>query len=101
MEANTTTTTTSTIEVGLLAQEIRSAKAAIISAMRTRKAHPTYGVTKANLRQRYARLEGLLFAYGIVTIGHTSAMIEIMASETATRFFEFSLTDIRSAIEEA
>ena len=95
------TTPTADKATTLLAQEIRSQKAGLVNAMRTRKAHPTYGVTKADLRERLAHLEGLLFAYGVQTTGHASAMLIAQAREVASESFDFSLAVIRTAVEEA
>ena len=40
---------------GLIRREV----GALRGALRTREAHPTYGVTKASLRDRLSRIEGI------------------------------------------
>lgn len=57
----------------LLAREISAARNGLMNAISTRKEHPTYGYTKADVLGRLHRLEGLLQAYHIVTTGEASA----------------------------
>lgn len=86
-----------------LAQEIRSQRAGLVNALRTRKVHPSYGITKADLRERLAHLEGLLYAYGVLTTGHASAMLIGQAHEVADYLFEGgqTLRELRISVEEA
>lgn len=54
-------------EVTRLGREIRNAHAGLRAALRNRADHPSYGYTKAGIRQRLARLEGLIAAHAIMT----------------------------------
>jgi hypothetical protein len=42
---------------------------------RTRKAHPSYGYTKAGLRAEFNVLVGLLYAWHIVTLGPNASSL--------------------------
>ena len=97
------TTPAPEVALATLTQEIRSQRAGLVNALRTRKAHPTYGITKADLRERLAHLEGLLYAYGVMTTGHASAMLIQQAYEVANGLFEdgHTIQQIRTAVEEA
>lgn len=48
-------------------REIRHAAGSILSDVRTRRDHPTYGVTKTGVRTRYAFLRGLVSAFAFLT----------------------------------
>lgn len=85
----------------LLAQEIRSHRTGLENALRTRKAHPTYGITKADLRERLARLEGLLHAYNIIVNGWASAAVRMTAMDTAKTEFEFDLALLVRSVADA
>ena len=95
------TITANSTNLDILAKEVRNQKAALVNAMRTRKAHPSYGITKADLRERLAHLEGLLFAYGVMADRKASAIILAQAGEVARAHFDFSISTLRVAVEDA
>lgn len=64
----------------LLAREIRAQVNGLRNALDTRRAHPTYGVTKRSLWARYGRLVGTLYGYLVMT-GHHHADVELGAVE--------------------
>lgn len=79
--------------------EIRNNHSGLRNALATRKAHPTYGVTKTDLWMRLHRLEGLLYARGVFE-GRRSASFEMQASEEASTF-GVDLTGLRIQIKNA
>jgi hypothetical protein len=91
-------TETSTAE--LLAAEIRNHHGGLLAALNTRKYHPTFGVTKASLRERLARLEGLLYAHGIVLERKRSANFPAQAVESAVDY-GFILVDLARRVQDA
>jgi hypothetical protein len=48
-----------------LAVEVRSAHNGLVNAILVRRAHPTYGYTKADIRDRWNQLLGLAAAYAL------------------------------------
>lgn len=52
--------------VSLIEREIRNAEAGVRNAIATRKAHPSYGYTKASIRADFDRLVGLGQALSII-----------------------------------
>jgi hypothetical protein len=83
----------------LLDQEIRNHHGGLRNSLATRKAHPTYGVTKTDLWMRLHRLEGLLYARGMVD-GHRSAAFDLQVQEVASTF-DIDLTALRIQIKNA
>lgn len=53
----------------LLKKNVGYAANDLFNAISTRRNHPTFGYTKASIRQRLARLEGLAYAYYIMCGG--------------------------------
>jgi hypothetical protein len=58
---------------------IRREHGALRGALRTRKNHPTYGVTKASLLERLHRLEGLCLAWASLYSEDGTASIPMVA----------------------
>ena len=79
---------------------IRGERVALENMMRTRRAHPSYGITKGDLRDRLNVLVGMLFAYGAVMYDRNSASAWMQAEEIADEF-GFDLSDLRERVREA
>lgn len=60
---------------------VRQLVTGLRSALATRKAHPSYGYTKADLRERLAQVEGAAFAAHALANGGPSASPRAAASQ--------------------
>jgi hypothetical protein len=69
---------------------IRREYDALRGAMRTRRAHPTYGITKASLWERLHRVEGLCLAWAslyddVVTVADVAERTLWVVAEVSYR----------------
>ena len=78
----------------------RSAAAGLGNATTTRRIHPSYGVTKADLRQRYARLEGMLYAYWVAAHSQAGASVAMQAWEAANEL-DIDLFSLTEGVEQS
>lgn len=85
----------------LLARECRSARNSLFNAIATRKAHPTYGYTKAKLRHQLEFLEGLLYAYHLMATGEASAAHLLQIRQAAENLLGENIDAIRQEVEAA
>lgn len=95
-------TTTATTNQELLAREIRAQYNGLMNALHTRRVHPSYGVTKKSLHERFNRLEGMLYAYAATVDGEVSAAITMQAWQAAADHFGFvAMPDLLGRIQRA
>jgi hypothetical protein len=71
------------------------------SAARTRQSHPTYGVTKADLRERLAHVEGIAHALDAVEQGYNSASIKLAADRVLRDHLNIEMRGLVALVEEA
>lgn len=81
----------------ILAREIRNVRASILNRLATRDAHPTYGITKSDLRADTARLTGLIEAHRIM-VGRAPSNPGAFVEEYAVNEFEINIHEIYSRI---
>lgn len=84
----------------ILESEIRSRRNSVVSLVRTRKVHPSYGVTKKQLREELSWLEGMLFAHHVMLHGERSASI-LLAARLSAKHLEIDLDELRRIVDEA
>lgn len=69
------------------------------SAARTRQSHPTYGVTKADLRERLAHIEGIAHALDAVEQGWISASVKLAADRVLRDHLNIELRGLQALLE--
>ncbi len=84
----------------LLGREIFAQRNGLMNAILCRKEHPSYGYTKASIRERLAHLEGLLYAWQTLTTGFASANFVSAACDAAIAL-DIDLPDLRQRVEAA
>lgn len=84
----------------LLARECQCARAKVMNSIISRKQHPSYGYTKALIREEVAHLEGLLYAYHLVT-GHDPTVYLPSGARQAAAALDIDLNDIRARADRA
>lgn len=62
-------------DASVLEQEIRRMANSIVNGDFTRRHHPTYGVTKTNLRSALAFMNGMVGLYGVITAQTSNATL--------------------------
>ena len=87
--------------VETLAREVRSTHNGLMSYLHTRRDHPTYGITKADLRERLAHLEGLAYAYGVMVTGEASATLRLQAEDVLDRYFDINLRGLHQRVKDS
>lgn len=91
-------------EVGkqILEREIRSSLGYIINLLATRRAHPTYGVTKTSLTNAVKRAEGLLVAHMILSGSVSNFNVGGNPVERwASDHFDYDLADLKGQVKNA
>jgi hypothetical protein len=85
-----------------LDREVRSMHAALANGLTTRRDHPTYGYSKASLREMLARLTGLVTGHMIASGAWYDACDPIVATHGyAASRFDIDLRGLDRAIKEA
>lgn len=74
------------VETPLLVNGIKHTRNQLISSVANRKIHPSYGYTKAMLKELLAQLEGMLYGYYLVNGGH-SVNLSMGANEAYSALF--------------
>lgn len=82
----------------IVRREIRALHNGLVNALSTKRAHPTYGVTKYALWSRFHRLEGALFVFLWAT-GRHHADVSLGAMEAAVDF-DIDLAALRAEIHQ-
>jgi hypothetical protein len=71
------------------------------NAAATRVAHPTFGVTKADLRERLAHVEGIAHALDAVERGYNSASVALAADRVLRDHLSIELRGLQALVKEA
>lgn len=69
------------------------------NAAATRAAHPTYGVTKADLRERLAHVEGIAHALDAVEQGYNSASVALAAERALRTHLSIDIRGLQALVE--
>jgi hypothetical protein len=77
------------MDLGLVEQQIRSMAAHVVSLAATRRVHPSYGVSKTQIREAAARMEGAIGLYMVLTDQANHAGVSNLAA------FQEDRTDLR------
>jgi len=83
-----------------LGTEVRNRINSVKNGLANRKAHPSYGYSKAMLRRELAQLEGLLYAHYLATSG-TSVHLEGAAHMHGVEMFGVDTRALGSQIGRA
>lgn len=84
----------------LLARECGAARNKVMNSIICRKQHPSYGYTKAIIREELAHLEGLLYAYHLIT-GHDPTVYLPSGARQAAEALDIDLADLRARADKA
>ena len=78
----------------ILEREMAHTRNGLVNAIVCRRDHPTFGYKKADILERLAHLEGMLFAWRVITTGHGSANLPA-AVDAAADALGIDLADLR------
>lgn len=87
--------------LNMLARVVTGHKVRLTNDLSTRRVHPSYGITKADLRETLHNLYGAAAAAEAVRTGFHSASTNLAAVSYCDQVLGFDLTDLAQQVREA